>query len=123
MEYDSKQLSLIVAQAAQHLHAVVSNIATALLEVGEGSDRILFSNSALTHINGSTLLNLARHYLAQTHPHFPCLYRLDYAEAMRVYFIVLDEKHIFVVIGKAQDESRVEAFSQRLGHLLSIQPA
>ncbi|MBZ0306867.1 MAG: hypothetical protein K8I82_12430 [Anaerolineae bacterium] len=120
---DSKPLALIVAQAAQHLHAVVSNIATALLEIEDGSDRILFSNSALTYINGSTLLNLARHYLSQPHPYFPCLYCLDYAESMMIYFIVLDYKHVFAVIGKTQDAAQIEAFSQRLGQLLAVQPA
>lgn len=125
MEYDSKQLSLIVAQAAQHLHAVVSNIATALLDVGEGNERVLFSNSALRYINGYMLSNLARHYLAHHQSDYPCLYSLNYADDLFVYFIVLDSRHVFAVIGKAQDSTRIEEFSQRLGRLLptSVQPA
>jgi hypothetical protein len=42
---------------------------------------------------------------------------------MMIYFIVLDYKHVFAVIGKTQDAAQIEAFSQRLGQLLAVQPA
>lgn len=123
MRYDSNQLSLISAQAAQHLHAVVSHSATALLDVTK--ERILFSNSALSYLNGSTMLNLARLYLAKTEATAPALYTIPHTDSLTLYFIVLDSCHVFVVIGKAQDELRVKDFSQRLGHLLTneVHPA
>ncbi len=116
MQQDSKQVSLIAAQAAHHLHAVVSHIATALLDVTD--ERILFSNSALSHLNGSTMLNLARHYLTKSNSPLPALHVLEHTDHQHVYFIVLDQRHVFVVIGKAQDNPRIQEFSQRLGRLL-----
>lgn len=118
MGYDSRHLTTLVSHAAHHLHAVVGNVATTLLDVS-GTPKMLFSNSALSHVNGSTMVALARGFIEQGCPDLPCLHvhALEEDETV-LYFTVLDERHVFVVIGKAKDELRVQDFVERLKGLL-----
>lgn len=114
--YDSRQLTLIVSHAAHHLHAVTGNIATALLDTSQ-QPKMLFSNSALSHISGHKMVTLARDYATQTTETLPRYYKHS-LESDVLYFTVLDDRHVFVVIGQQHDEGRVQEFNERLKMLL-----
>lgn len=118
MLHDSRRLTIIVSQAAHHLHAVVGNVSTALLDIGE-SPRMLFSNSALAQVGGKTLTALACEYMAIGCDSYPCLH-IHHSEDdnMVLYLTVLDTRHVFVAIGRASDEFRIRDFIERLKHLL-----
>jgi hypothetical protein len=114
--YTSKQLTMIVARAAHHLHASVGGISTALLDI-QGNGKILFSNSVLGEVHGSTLVTLARDLTPST---YPAVYQHTYNEYTAIYFVLLDSRHVFTVIGKAQDAMQVEDFTDRLKRLLPV---
>ncbi|MFP4322273.1 MAG: hypothetical protein ACLFTK_07460 [Anaerolineales bacterium] len=116
-DYDARQLMMIVAHAARHLHATVRNCSTALLDT-HGKGHILFSNSALSHMNGDSLLQAAQHYAHLGCETPPCLHTQDPEADTRAYFIVLNGRHVFVIVGRPTDELRVQAFHERLTKLL-----
>jgi len=117
MTYDSRRLAMLISQAAHHLHAVVGNVATALLDVSQ-APRMLFSNSALTQINGGQMVAIARDYATLGCEQPPCLYKHPLEDGLILFLTVLDTQHVFVVVGQPQDEIRVEDFAERLRLLL-----
>lgn len=122
MAYESKQLSMLVSHAAHHLHAAVGNVATALLDTSE-NPKLLFSNSALSQVSGHELIGMARQYGEQT-TNYPVLHtHQEFEPGLNLFFAVLDELHVFVVVGKPQDEIQVQEFVERLKKLLPVQRA
>ena len=121
MSYDSRKLSILVGQAAHHLHATIGRIATGLVDV-HGNGRMLFSNSMLSYVNGATLASIAREYAAQHTSEYPHLHKhaLDDTNQF-LYLVVLDERHVFVTVGEAKIEYQVEEFYERLKSLLFTQ--
>ena len=118
MLHDSRRLTIIVSQAAHHLHAVVGSVSTALLDVGD-NPRMLFSNSALAQVGGKTLTALAHDYVSIGCESYPCLHMHVFDDDDRViYLTILDTQHVFVVIGGTGDEMRIREFVSRLTHLL-----
>ncbi len=119
ISHDSRHLSMIVSHAAHHLHAVVGHCSTALIDTS-GPGRFLFSNSALSHLNGKAIFDDAQHYaqLEIDHGSYPSLHMHDVDGDTRAYFSVLDDRHVFVIVGRPSDELRVQAFNERLKHLL-----
>jgi hypothetical protein len=119
MQYDSRQLTLLISSASHHLHTLAGNVATALLDT-QGSGRVLFSNSALSQVDGTALLSLARDYAERTLSGQLGFYKHSLAEdpELVLYFTVIDERHVFIVVGHEQDEWHVTEFNERLNRLL-----
>lgn len=116
---NAKRLALLISQATHHLHITVGGMATALFDVS-GTGRVLFSNSALAAIDGRTLITLATQYQSLGCVAPPCVHSQDFDEPddTRVYFILLDEKHVFVIISRPQYDEHVQSFIERLKNLL-----
>ena len=118
MTYDSKKLSIIVGQAAHHLHASVGGIGTALIDI-QGNGRMLFSNSMLSYVNGATLVSTARDYAARPQGEGPQLYRHDLEDSdLCLFLVVLDDRHVFITVGDERLEIPVQEFHEKLRELL-----
>jgi len=118
MAFESRQLAMIVGQAAHHLHVVVNHIATALIDTG-GNGRMLFSNSALSYVDGGTLTALARDYVKRSAEQLPCIYTHTVENlGMLLYLLVLDDRHVFAIVGTNKDEMLIQEFNERLARLL-----
>lgn len=118
MAFDSRRLVLVVGQAAHHLHMRITHVATTLLDTS-GHGRMLFSNSALSYIDGRTLTRLASEDVKKTAEKLPCLYTHPLKNpAKQLFMLVLDERHVFAIVAHPHDEPLIQEFKESLNHLL-----
>lgn len=115
MTIETTKLKLTLAQAAHHLHAVTGNIATMLIDT---RGRMLFSNSALSYVDGTTLSSIAKDYAGLNCDALPCTYIHTVNSDVNLYLTVIDGIHVFIVVGSPRDEMRVQEFNERLRPLL-----
>jgi hypothetical protein len=118
MSHDTRRLTLLVSRASQHLQSRYSRMATALIDISD-RPRMLFSNSALSRVGGEKLFELARQHSQKEEQKTPYLaMTLLPEDNSAVFFVVLDERHVLVIIGSEADQETVQVFYEKLQALL-----
>jgi hypothetical protein len=64
------------------------------------------------------MISLAREYLALNRESLPKTYVHPLDDDNVIYLTIIDHRHVFVAIAYKQDELPVQAFTERLMHLL-----
>jgi len=118
MSHDARHLTLLISRASQHLQSRYARMATALIDISD-RPRMLFSNSALSRVGGEKLFELARQHSQKEGQKTPYLaMSLLPEDNSAVFFVVLDERHVLVIIGSEADQETVQVFYEKLQALL-----
>lgn len=112
MNSHEKALENVVSQAVLHLHVELSRVGTALVDRRERN--ILFSHNALQYVDERMLGRMADLSLSSG-PGIVHEYRLD---GLTVFTEALDERHVFMVLGKQIEAKPVNRFLSQLRNIL-----
>ncbi len=111
------ELTQVLSQAVIHLHNALGPLGTALVE-RYGS--LVFSNNALHYVSETTLAQLAVDSVGEAAPGVVQRHTLGNVTAMTT---VLDDRYIFVVVGKQLEDGTVNRFLTNLRQVLPAAPA
>lgn len=111
------ELTKVLSQAVIHLHHALGPLGTALVD-RYGS--LVFSNNALHYVSEKTLAQLAVDFVEGAAP--GAVQRRAIGN-VTVIATALDDRHIFVIVGKQLEDGTVNRFLTNLRQVLPAAPA
>ncbi|MCC7451917.1 MAG: hypothetical protein IT324_31205 [Anaerolineae bacterium] len=110
-----EELTQVLSQAVIHLHNALGPLGTALVD---RYGTLVFSNNALHYVSEKTLVQLAADFAAA-----PGTVQRHTLGPVTAITAVLDQRHMFVVVGKQLEDGTVNRFLTSLRQVLPPAPA